>query len=492
MEPRTAALKRAPQAGRELEQKARLLDLSNDAILVRDPQDRITFWNDGATEIYGFPRDEAISRVSHELLRTEFPEPLESIMKKLLRDGRWSGDLGHTCANGLRVTVSTRWVAERDASGNLLSVLETNRDISGMMREQEIQNRLAAIVESSEDAIVSKNLKGVITSWNKAAERIFGYTAEEAVGRHITLIIPHDRLGEENDILARLRRGERVEHFETVRQRKDGTQFDVSVTISPVKDARGRIVGASKVARDITDRKKMECALREAELSGRLLQLQDEERRRVARELHDGAGQLLAALSMNNSVVAEERAKLSPETARRVEENRSLIDQALSEIRTVSYLLHPPLLDEVGLKSALSEYVHGFGQRSGICVGLEFPSDLERLPHVVELSLFRIVQECLTNIHRHSGSATARVSLTRLPGEIQLQVADEGRGIDPEIQERFFAGKSTGVGLQGMRERVRQIGGALQIHSNGKGTLVRVFLPVREPASDSDAAEPGR
>jgi PAS domain S-box-containing protein len=483
------ALTRMPQAEPDSEQKARLLDLSSDAILVRDSEDRITFWNDGATEIYGYSRAEAIGRVSHELLGTEFPEPLDSIRGKLLADGRWSGDLRHTCANGSRVTVSTRWVAERDAYGRVVSVLESNRDISEVKHAQEAQNRLAAIVESSEDAIVSKDLNGIIASWNKAAERIFGYSAEEAIGRHITLIIPTDRLGEEDDFLARLRQGKRIDHFETVRKRKNGTLLDISVTISPVKDARGHVIGASKVARDITDRKAMERALREAELSGRLLQLQDEERRRVARELHDGAGQLLVALSMNNAAVAEEKARLSPEAARSMEESRALIDQAISEIRTVSYLLHPPLLDEVGLKSALSQYVYGFGERSRICVGLEFPGDLERLPRDVELSLFRIVQECLTNIHRHSGSATARVRLSRVPGEIQLEVADDGGGIDPEIQEKFFAGKSAGVGLQGMRERVRQIGGALQIHSNGKGTSVRVFLPVREPASDSDAAK---
>lgn len=487
---RVLTFQRAAQAERESEQKARLLDLSSDAILVRDPEDRITFWNDGAIEMYGYSRDEALGRVSHELFRTEFPEPLEIIQEKFLVDGRWSGDLRHTCANGSKVAVSTRWVAERDASGNIISVLESNRNISGSKREQEAQNRLAAIVESSDDAIVSKDLDGIITSWNKAAERIFGYSEADAVGRHITLIIPQDRLGEEEEILARLRRGERVDHFETVRKRKNGTQFDVSVTISPVKDAQGRIVGASKVARDITDRKKMECALREAELSGRLLQLQDEERRRVARELHDGAGQLLTALSMNIAAVAEEKGKLSQEASRSVEENRSLIEQAISEIRTVSYLLHPPLLDEVGLKSALNEYVHGFGQRSHIRVSVEFPSDLERLPRDVELSLFRIVQECLTNIHRHSGSAAARVRLSRLPGEIQLEVTDEGRGIDPEIQVSFFAGRSTGVGLQGMRERVRQIGGVLQLHSNGKGASVQVFLPVRKQASDPDGAEP--
>ena len=488
---RILTFKGTTRAERESQMKARLLDLSTDAILIRDSKDRITFWNDGATDIYGYSREQALGRVSHELLGTEFPEPLESVRQKLLAEGRWSGDIRHTCANGTRLTVSTRWVAEQDEHGNIVSVLESNRDISGIKRERETQNRLAAIVESSDDAIVSKDLNGVITSWNKAAERIFGYSAEEAVGRHITLIVPPDRLDEEADILARLQRGQRIDHFETVRKRKNGGLFDVSVTISPVKDAHGRVVGASKVARDVTDRKKMENALREVELSGRLLQLQDEERRRVARELHDGAGQLLTALSMNIAAVVEEKGKLSREVARSVEENRSLIDQAISEIRTISYLLHPPLLDEVGLKSALSEYVHGFGQRSHISVSLEFPSDLDRLPRDVELSLFRIVQECLTNIHRHSGSATARVSLWHTPGEIRLEVADEGRGIDPQIQESFFAGRSTGVGLQGMRERVRQIGGALEIQSDGKGTTVQVFLPIRKSASDPpDAPEP--
>ena len=464
-------------------QNARLLELSTDAILVRDASDRIAFWNQGATEIYGFSREEALGRVSHDLLHTEFPEPFRFIREKLIQDGRWSGELCHRRANGSAITVSTRWVAVRDARGKIKSVLESNRDISEMKRAQETQNRLAAIVESSDDAIVSKNLDGVITSWNQAAELIFGYTAQEAIGRHIGLIIPKDRIDEENYILARLRRGERIDHFETVRKRKDGKLLDISATISPVKDAQGRIIGASKVARDITQRKLMECALKEAELSGRLLQLQDQERRRIARDLHDGAGQLLAALGMNSNVVAKEKAALSPRAVQCVEENLGLINQAIAEIRTMSYLLHPPLLEQMGLRSALSEYVRGFGERSKICVNLEWPSDLERLPPDVELSLFRIVQECLTNIHRHSGSTTACVRLSRKPGEIQLEVSDQGCGMKPEIQENFFAGRSTGVGLSGMRERVRQIGGALQIQSNDNGTSVFVAVPVRDDAA---------
>lgn len=457
---------------------ARLLDLTTDAILVRDAADRITFWNQGASEMYGFTREEAEGRVSHELLRTEFPEPLPMVKEQFARDGHWAGELRHTCASGSRITVSTRWVAERDAQGKIASILESNRDISESKRAQETQSRLAAIVESSEDAIVSKDLDGIIINWNKAAERIFGYAAEEAIGQHITLIVPPDRLHEEADILASLRRGERIDHFETVRKRKNGTLLDISVTISPVRDARGRVIGASKVARDITERKRLALLLQEAELSGRLLQLQDEERRRIARELHDGAGQLLAALSMDIAAISSEESRLSPSVARNVEESRSLIDQAVSEIRTISYLLHPPLLDEVGLKSALKEYVNGFGQRSNIGVILDLPSDLERLPRDVELSIFRIVQECLTNVHRHSGSGTARVELSHRPGEIQLQVSDQGHGMNHEIQDKFLAGKSSGVGLRGMRERIRQLGGRMQIQSSGNGTSIVVVLPI--------------
>ena len=463
---------------RLLRERARLLDLTTDAILVRDMADRITFWNHGATEMYGFTREEAEGRVSHDLLRTEFPEPLHVIKERFSVEGHWAGELRHTCANGSRITVSTRWIAERGARGNIAAILESNRDISESKRAQEVQARLAAIVESSEDAIVAKNLDGIIINWNEAAERTFGYTAKEAIGQHITLIVPPDRLDEEADILASLRRGERIDHFETVRKRKDGTLLDISVTISPVKDAQGRVIGASKVARDITERKRLAVLLHEAELSGRLLQLQDEERRRIARELHDGAGQLLAALAMDLSAISLEESRLSPGVARKVEESRSLIDQAVSEIRTISHLLHPPLLDEVGLISALKEYVNGFGERSNIRVSLEFPSDLERLPRDVELSIFRIVQECLTNVHRHSGSATASVHLSHKSGEIQLQVSDQGHGINREIQDKFREGKSSGVGLRGMKERIRQLGGGMQIQSSGNGTSVSVVLPI--------------
>src|SRR6516225_2232602 len=265
-----------------------------------------------------------------------------------------------------------------------------------------------------------------------------------------------------------------------MRQRKDGARRHVSLTISPVRDAAGRVIGASKIARDVTQRKMADQAEREAELSGRLLQLQDEERRHIARELHDGAGQSLAALSMNLGAILRERNGLSESAARSAEESLHLVQQVSTEIRTLSHLLHPPLLDEVGLKSALTEYVGGFSQRSKIDSKLEMADDYERLPRDCELSLFRIVQESLTNIHRHSGSATALVRLLRGPKEIRLEVIDKGKGIDRGIQEAFLMGRSSGVGLRGMRERVRQIGGTLDIISDEHGTSVVAVLPIRK------------
>ncbi|HEX8118629.1 MAG TPA: PAS domain S-box protein, partial [Pyrinomonadaceae bacterium] len=232
-----------------------------DAIFLRDPSNRITLWNRGAERTYGYTSEEALGRSPHELLKTVPPIPLEEIYASLRREGFWEGELLHTRKDGAQLIVETRWATVRNERGETTSILEITRDVTGRRRAEERLRQAAAIVESSDDAIISKDLDGVIKSWNPGAERLYGYTAEEAVGRPVTMLIPEDRPDEEPGILARIRRGERIDHYETLRVRKDGTFVEVSLTVSPVRDAEGRVVGASKIARDITARKRAEAEL---------------------------------------------------------------------------------------------------------------------------------------------------------------------------------------------------------------------------------------
>ncbi len=218
------------------------------------------------------------------------------------------------------------------------------------------------------------------------------------------------------------------------------------------------------------------------ELSARILQAQDEERRRLARELHDGVGQLLAAASMEVANV------VGLDGAASASNLESLITQVNQEIRTMSYLLYPPLLDEVGLKSALTEYVHGFAQRSGIEVALDFPAHLNRLGRDLELCLFRIIQECLTNIHRHSGSKAALIRINCEHEVLALEVRDWGKGMSPEkLAEIQF--KGFGVGIRGIRERVAHFGGEMTFNSDSSGTTVSVVVPLLKTGVQSQGSE---
>ncbi|MGC1107693.1 MAG: response regulator, partial [Candidatus Acidiferrales bacterium] len=225
------------------------------------------------------------------------------------------------------------------------------------------------------------------------------------------------------------------------------------------------------------------------ELSWRLLHTQDEERRHIARELHDSAGQTLAVLGMMISSVVEMARRKTPEIADSAKEIHEVVQQLTKEIRTTSYLLHPPLLDENGLPPALSWYLRGLTERSGMDIGFYISEEFGRLPRDMERVVFRLVQECLTNVHRHSGSKSAAIRIVRETDRVVIEVRDEGKGISPERLAEIQS-KGSGVGIRGMRERLRQFQGEMIIQSPGPGTTVLVTIPLNATASASDPVQP--
>jgi len=342
-----------------MERQAALLDLAHDAVMVRGLDAQIHYWNRGAEELYGWKKSEALGKKTHDLLKTQFPEPFAAIEEKLRRSHHWEGELTHARRDGRRIVVGSRWVY-----------------------------------------------------------------VEEGEARPVIL----------------------------------------------------------EINTDITEKKDSEESLRE--LTGRLMQVRDEERRRIARDLHDSTGQKLAVAKLHLDTMAR-----MPDTktqAAKLTESSQLIDEAFREVRTISQLLHPPLLDETGLASAARWLADGFAERSKIPVEFKISGDLTRLPQPVELALFRVIQESLSNIHRHSGAKSARILLAQTPQAVTLEIQDTGKGIPKEM----LSGSSVrmnrvGVGILGMNERLSQLGGSLEISAGKNGTTVRAVIPHRHAAQTS-------
>jgi PAS domain S-box-containing protein len=370
-------------------------------------------------------------------------------------------------------------------------------------RQRETQFRL--LVEAVQDyAIFMLDPAGNVASWNAGAERIKQYKAGEIIGKHFSQFYPEEdvRNGKPQWELVIAQQEGRFED-EGWRLRKDGSRFWANVIITAVRDSSGKLVGFAKVTRDITERMETKQALeREVaerrvaqnelhkserslrELSLHLLRTQDEERRRIGRDLHDSLGQYLAVLKMKLDSAASLVGRNDELAATDISECIRLTHESIKEVRTVSYLLYPPMLEEMGLKSAIPWYLDGFSARSGVKTTFTAETDFGRLSRDSELALFRVLQESLTNVHRHSESKTAAIRLTMREGMKILEIEDEGKGIPRQVLEQSgldWMG-ALGVGVRGMNERMRQLGGRLEIVSKKeRGTIVRAILPSDFP-----------
>ncbi len=386
--------------------------------------------------------------------------------------------------------------------------------------QKSLQSRdeeLADLLENAPEGIQQTGPDQRIRWANRALLGLLGYTAEEFVGRPLWEFHVHKRVFEE--FWAKVMRGEDIYDFEAEIRCKDGSVKHLLLHCNGLWEG-GNLVHTRSFIRDVTERREMEWALRLAhdelemrvnertreleqknlqilrqsealqitnqglrQLSASLMHVQDEERRRIARDLHDSTGQSIALLSMNLCALEAQAIKVSPELAEGLSENIGIVKRISTDLRTLSYLLHPPLLDEMGLESALRWYLDGFGQRSGIAVNLELSGESDRLSRNLEIAIFRVVQECLTNIHLHANSPTATIRLSQSLDKIVLEIRDEGTGISPEKLLRIASSGLSGLGLRGMRERIKDFQGDMEIVSQGKGTQIKVIVPLAATVS---------
>jgi len=283
-------------------------------------------------------------------------------------------------------------------------------DLSGQRMTLEEQLRHADIVESSDDAIISKTLEGVIRSWNRGAQRMFGHTSEEAIGQSIKIIIPAELHDDENEILRRLAAGERIEHYETVRTRKDGTRIHVSISVSPLRDATGKITGASKIVRDITQRKLSEEAL--STISRKLIQAQEEVRTQIARELRDDINQRISLVAIKLERVRQARSCLVTDLQEQIEGAYQQLSDLGNDVQGLARRLHSSKLEYLGLVAAAKSFLRELSDQRNLEIQFDTHDVSKGLSPEVALCLFRVLQEAVQNAINHSGASQIQVSLS--------------------------------------------------------------------------------
>jgi PAS domain S-box-containing protein len=473
------------------------------AIFMLDTAGRVKTWNAGAERIKGYKSAEIIGKhfsvfYLDEDARDGMPQRL---LDQAVRDGHVENEGWRVRKDGSKFWASVTITPVKDATGKLIGFGKVTRDLSERRRREialhRSEERSRLFITGIKDyAIFMLDPDGCVSTWNIGAERIKGYKASEIIGQHFSVFYPEEdrRSGKPAWELDVAVKDGRLED-EGWRVRKDGSRFWANVIITPIKDAAGELLGFTKVTRDFTERMLAQQALEDSkrklqqserslrDLSLHLLRTQDEERRRIGREIHDSLGQYLSALKMKLDLMGS-----SPPTKDEIDCAR-LLEECVKEVRTISYLLYPPMLEEMGLKSAIPWYLEGFSKRSGIQTTFQIPDGFERLSRDAELVLFRVLQESLTNVQRHSGSSRVEITISRSDKEVVLEVADHGKGLPAELLEK--AGQdwmgSFGVGLRGMNERLQQLGGSLHVSSNEGGTRIRATLPLHKLQSTAES-----
>ncbi|MGH9715938.1 MAG: PAS domain-containing sensor histidine kinase [Candidatus Acidiferrales bacterium] len=466
-------------------------------VALLDADAKIEFANKVALKMFGLSAEQTIGKRNTELGisvvyedGSQVPFPMRPGPRVLQSGQAVRGEI-----MGVRPVGSEKvvWiygdaVPQFTAEGVLRRVLFTMTDITerkNAKAELDKTNELnRKILSSVQEGVVVHNHQLRYQLWNPFMERMTGLRAQDVIGKHPLELFPFLR---EQGALAEIEKALAGEFTSA-----SDVPYDIPQTgekgwcdnkFAPLRNEKNEIVGVIATVRDVTGRKRHEDELHQ--LSSRLLELQDEERRRIARDLHDGLAQHLMAASLNLAQLGKSPAASREKREKIVAETRGIVTDCARQTRSLSYLLHPPILDELGLASAIEEYADGFSQRTGIRVEVVLQPNMGRLPQEIETALFRIVQESLGNIQKHSGSDSGSIQLSRDDTQVTLEIRDSGKGIpNGEVQNHTSGMRRLGVGILGMRERMRQLGGSLQIFSQGSGTSVRAILPLKREAHD--------